>query len=50
MHASIDVSNQMLGDSAFDMEGKIRGEQCGRAGKSLIGEERADDIAGSNVD
>jgi len=26
MYALIDVSNQMLEDSAFDMEGEIRGE------------------------
>ena len=26
MYASIDISNQMLEDSAFDMEGEIRGE------------------------
>jgi HK97 family phage major capsid protein len=26
MYALIDISNQMLEDSAFDMEGEIRGE------------------------
>ena len=26
MYALIDISNQMLEDSAFDMEGQIRGE------------------------
>jgi hypothetical protein len=46
----IDISNHMLEDSAFDMEGEIRGKQRGRTRKGLSSQEPTGDIAGSNVD
>jgi HK97 family phage major capsid protein len=37
MYALIDISNQMLEDSAFDMEGEIRGEATASVAKVLEG-------------
>jgi HK97 family phage major capsid protein len=44
MYALIDISNQMLEDSAFDMEGEVRGE----ATEQFAVKEGAE-IRGSNV-
>jgi HK97 family phage major capsid protein len=46
MYALIDISNQVLEDSAFDMEGEIRGEATGqfavKEGAEIRGTVRAD--------
>ena len=46
MYALIDISNQMLGGSAFDMEGEIRGEATEqfavKEGAGIRGTVRAD--------